>query len=435
MDEMGFQDNNACKDVLQMTILHHADQDNVTVPSVESLMNAFVDVISFDMIGDYSAKYFESNNVGTFLPSGSGYETLVYTSSDNLMLAHRGQQFEKAPIESWVPSTFLISFSMKALNLKIQGTAQVPGYSINQYALDIWQGHLRIASTIRAKWGCSPVKDEIAEKSSLNICRWDIVADSRNFLTVLKIPADETDVQMERVGFVDNLGKFGENIEAVRFMEDKGWVVTFLRTDPLYSMDLTNHTSPTIAGELEVTGYSNYLHPFDEEFKKLIGVGQDADENGRATGLQISLFDVDDLSNTFLIDRYSVNDDYGQSQSSSSSQAQFEPKAFRFLYGTKKLIIPASIRVRKTGDILFDGFNVYDVSEENGITVSFNVSHGGSSKRPDCWYGSNNPPRSLVHSGVLTTVKGHTVFGHNLITGQREWELTLPLDATTNCPF
>eukprot|EP01083_Nonionella_stella_P148165 468591_1 len=124
-----------------------------------------------------------------------------------------------------------------------------------------------------------------------------MLVDSDNFVHVLRLPTNGSETIMEVVGSLNNLGKAGEHIEAVRFMGDKAFVVTFLRTDPFYTIDLSNHSNPRQVGALEITGYSNYLHPYDEEGNILIGVGQDANEDGVATGLQISLFDATNLTN------------------------------------------------------------------------------------------------------------------------------------------
>jgi uncharacterized secreted protein with C-terminal beta-propeller domain len=113
-------------------------------------------------------------------------------------------------------------------------------------------------------------------------------------------------------------------------MIDKGWIVTFLRTDPLLSLDLSDHSSPKVKGELKVPGYSNYLYPYDNEGNYIIGVGQDADKDGRAIGLQISLYDVSDLANPNLVHRYNAEDADGEDTIISSSAAQYDPKAFRF---------------------------------------------------------------------------------------------------------
>ncbi|OON33252.1 hypothetical protein BSA16_01360, partial [Micromonospora sp. Rc5] len=88
---------------------------------------------------------------------------------------------------------------------------------------------------------------------------------------------------------VTGLGR-GERIHSVRYLGPTGHVVTFRRTDPLYTLDLTDPAAPRVTGELKITGYSAYLHPAGPG--RLLGVGQEADADGRAQGLQVSLFDV-----------------------------------------------------------------------------------------------------------------------------------------------
>ena len=70
-------------------------------------------------------------------------------------------------------------------------------------------------------------------------------------------------------------------------------MVTFRQIDPLYTIDLAVPERPRVLGELKIPGYSAYLHPIGEDL--LLGIGQDANEEGRALGTQLSLFDVSDL--------------------------------------------------------------------------------------------------------------------------------------------
>jgi len=86
----------------------------------------------------------------------------------------------------------------------------------------------------------------------------------------------------------------GEQIYAARFMGDVGYLVTFLQTDPLFTLDLSDPSAPTVVGELEVNGYSSYLHPAGADH--LLAVGMDADDSGSVLGFQVSLFDISDLS-------------------------------------------------------------------------------------------------------------------------------------------
>lgn len=88
------------------------------------------------------------------------------------------------------------------------------------------------------------------------------------------------------------LGKPGEQVYGVRFVGDRGYVVTFQRTDPLYALDLSNPADPRVLGELEIAGFSEQLFPLPGGL--LLGVGRDADAQGVVTGLKVALFDVAD---------------------------------------------------------------------------------------------------------------------------------------------
>ena len=109
-----------------------------------------------------------------------------------------------------------------------------------------------------------------------------------SFLTTLRASGGAL-VQAGRIG---ELGK-GERVYAVRFVGDTGYVVTFRQIDPLYTIDSPTPERPRVLGELKIPGYSAYLHPIGEDL--LLGIGQDASEEGRPTGTQLSLFDVSDL--------------------------------------------------------------------------------------------------------------------------------------------
>ncbi len=86
------------------------------------------------------------------------------------------------------------------------------------------------------------------------------------------------------------IGKPNEQIFAVRFQGTKAYVVTFRQTDPLYVIDLSSNTDPKLAGELNITGFSDYLVPLSNNL--LFGIGKDADVNGVLGGVKIALFDI-----------------------------------------------------------------------------------------------------------------------------------------------
>ncbi len=94
------------------------------------------------------------------------------------------------------------------------------------------------------------------------------------------------------------IGKPGERLYASRFLGERGYLVTFRVTDPLYVLDLSDPTDPFLAGELQIAGYSDYLHPIGSD--TLLGIGKDAiadpgGDEGRGAwyqGVKLSLFDV-----------------------------------------------------------------------------------------------------------------------------------------------
>lgn len=96
------------------------------------------------------------------------------------------------------------------------------------------------------------------------------------------------------------IGKAGEQVYGVRFAADRAYVVTFRRTDPLYVLDLSDPADPRIGGELQVSGFSDWLYPLDGGL--LFGVGRDATADGRVLGVKLALFDVQDAARPRLLD-------------------------------------------------------------------------------------------------------------------------------------
>jgi uncharacterized secreted protein with C-terminal beta-propeller domain len=183
------------------------------------------------------------------------------------------------------------------------GAGAVPGQLLNQWALSRHAGHLRVATTTGDAWA----------------------GGSESAVTVLAEQAGE----LVDVGRVDGLGP-DERIYAVRYLGDIGFVVTFRETDPLYSLDLSDPTNPRVVGELKIPGFSNYLHPIGDGL--LLGVGQDADEQGMPLGLQVSVFDVSDLANPSRLHQLLI----GQGD----SEAQYDHRAFLWWAPEQLAVVP-----------------------------------------------------------------------------------------------
>ncbi len=151
---------------------------------------------------------------------------------------------------------------------KLASEGQVPGQVLNQFSVDEHEGNLRIATTT-----------------------YQYNKGSVNNIYVL-------DNQLKQIGAIEGLAP-GEHIESVRFMGEKGYVVTFKQVDPLFALDLSNPTQPKVTGQLKIPGFSEYLHPYSENL--LIGLGHNTIDrkNGmaRLAELKLSLFDVSDANN------------------------------------------------------------------------------------------------------------------------------------------
>jgi hypothetical protein len=174
-------------------------------------------------------------------------------------------------------------------------SGQVPGTLLNQFSLDEHAGHLRVATTTSGTSTAVGRADDLApdEAPTAGSAREPV---SESQVTVLR----RDDDRLRRVGGVGGLGR-GERIRSVRFLGNRGYVVTFRQTDPLYVVDLRTPTAPRVTGELKILGYSGYLHPAGGD--TLLGVGRDADARGTAKGLQVSLFDVSDPASPKRLDR------------------------------------------------------------------------------------------------------------------------------------
>ena len=184
----------------------------------------------------------------------------------------------------------------------------VAGTLLDQYSLSEHADHLRVATTLSGPVECC-----------------DKPASSENAVTVLERQGDK----LTEVGRLGGLG-VGERIYAVRFIGDRGYVVTFRQTDPLYSLDLSDPRKPRATGELKITGYSAYLH--DAGDGKLIGIGQEATEAGKRLGTQVSVFDVKDPAAPARIAQYQVQGGH--------SEIESDPHAFLYWPKTGMLVVP-----------------------------------------------------------------------------------------------
>lgn len=187
-------------------------------------------------------------------------------------------------------------------------SGEVEGFILNQWAMSEHHGDLRVATTSEPEWW-----------------GWRDDSVSESFVRVLREDAGVLEV----IGEVGELGK-GERIYSVRYMGDTAYVVTFRQTDPLYTIDLSDPEAPRVIGELKILGYSAYLHPMGDGL--LLGVGQDADEQGRTKGTQVAVFDVSDPANPRRIHKMTFDDGW--------SEVEYDHRAFLYWPATGLTMLP-----------------------------------------------------------------------------------------------
>ncbi len=239
----------------------------------------------------------------------------IYSSTENLYVATQNWETWRWAREGIVENqpktvtTDIHKFDISSgTSTEYRATGTVEGYLLNQFAMDEYEGRLRVASTTSPSW-------------------WGQGFESESLISVLE---DDGDGNLALVGHVDGLGKT-EQIFSVRFMGDMAYVVTFRQTDPLYTVDLSDATNPVVVGELKILGYSAYLHPVGEGL--IMGIGQDATEEGRVQGTQVSLFDVSDPANPTRLDQITLSE-------GSNSQVEYDHHAFLYWQPTGLAMVP-----------------------------------------------------------------------------------------------
>lgn len=161
---------------------------------------------------------------------------------------------------------------------EILATGNVPGRPLNQFALDEYKDNLRIAVTVgETFWGMGTISG---------------MGESANDVYVL-------DEALKTIGSVKDLG-LTERIYSARFVEDKGYLVTFKQIDPFFVIDLSDSKKPELKGELKIPGYSSYLHPITKD--KILGIGKEGSK------VKISLFNVENPENPTEIAKYTLDE-------------------------------------------------------------------------------------------------------------------------------
>jgi hypothetical protein len=283
-------------------------------------------------VGDSTAGTFASATI-------AGWAGPVYASPTAMYLT---SGFWDGEGEQGRERTNVFKFEMGQSSVPLVAAGEVDGWLVNQFSVsEDASGRLRVATTTR---------DDDGESSS--------------GVYVLEQAAESLNV----VGDVTGLGRT-ETIQSVRFAGDAAYVVTFRRIDPLFVVDLSNPTRPRVAGELKVPGFSTYLHPATDNL--LIGLGRDADETGRATDLQLSLFDVRNPGRPVRLDAEAIASD------SLFSSSEAEHNHLAFAYFPEQQIVALPVQAAEGDGGWTQSLRVFRVTRAGGIEPLGEVATDG----------------------------------------------------------
>lgn len=238
----------------------------------------------------------------------------------------------------------------------IVGSARgtVKGSISDQFAMsESSDGYLRVVSTY---W--KQEAQELMESQNKEMALVDVAVISkvsqRNGLYIL-------DENLNVVGSLEDLAP-EEQIYSARFFDKTAYFVTFRQTDPLFSVDVSDPTKPVLLGELKIPGFSEYLHPYGENL--LLGIGYEADENGRTTGIKLSMFDVSDPGNVREIAKEMVV------QKKSDYSYFFSPAIYNHkavLIDVEKNIIGMNVEGGQSGEMDENSYVIYGYDKERGF--------------------------------------------------------------------
>jgi hypothetical protein len=201
------------------------------------------------------------------------------------------------------------------------------------------------------------------------------------------------------VGVVDRLAPT-EDIRSVRFDGDRGYIVTFKKTDPLFVLGLSDPTAPRVEAELKIPGFSTYMHRLDEGH--LLTIGYDADDMGSFAyfdGVLLQIFDVRDAQNPVLAHREVIG------TRGSSSEALTNHLAFNYFAPRGLLLLPMTVcegggNGAYGSTMTFSGLMVYGVSTGAGFSSLGRVAHPPASNAT-CWNWWTNASSEVRRSIVM----------------------------------
>ena len=329
-----------------------------------------------------------------------GVSENMYMSKNNIYLVYTNYEyFTTSPRDfgSYREYTVIHKINVDQGEITYINKNEVPGRVHNQFSMDEHNEYFRIATTSGSSW--------------------DENNPSRNNIYIL-------DENLDNVSSIEGIAE-GEQIYSARFMGDRAYLVTFKKIDPFFTIDLSDPFNPKIMGYLKIPGYSDYLHPYDENH--IIGIGKDtvvANEGDFLwhQGVKIALFDVSDFENPVEVDNMIIGD------RGTDSPALFDHKAFLFDREKELLVFPISlyeisdetksqydeIPPYEYGEFTFQGAYVLKLNLD-GFSYRGRITHISEEDKIEqqkWWYwreSSSYISRSLYIDDVLYTISNKMV--------------------------
>lgn len=333
----------------------------------------------------------EKANISTYLGVGQN----IYASEQNLYISVNGYKYNierqnssKIIAPSYANNTLIYKFSLNEGKTTYLCKGEVPGRILNQFSMDENSKSFRIAT----------IRDNIWDGSNYN---------SQNNLYVLNELLNVT-------GKIENIAP-GERIYSTRFIGNRGYMVTFKTVDPLFVFDLKDPAAPRILGKLKIPGYSEYLHPYDENH--IIGFGKDAvelpqkdwggKETGKTTafymGLKLAMFDVTDVNNPIEMFKENIGD------RGTDSELLRNHKALLFSKSKNLLAFPVTLMELKDkggvttgnngmpeyGQFTFQGAYVYNIDLVNGFKAKGRITHLSDQEYKKAGYNGYNNDKNV----------------------------------------
>jgi uncharacterized secreted protein with C-terminal beta-propeller domain len=401
----------------------YAYYDEIPMPAVKddagksieprvSYFDVPFDSYTFSTISSFSVSDDASLSAESFL---LGYASTLYVSRDNIYMAFRksaavpaepvigtdivGSAVRRQPVEE---VTAIHRFAIRDGQIRSTGRGEVTGHLLNQFSMDESGGNLRVATTVQG-YGSS---------GSYEYNNVFVLDSGMNTVGNLKYIAPE------------------EKIYSTRFIGDRLYMVTFKRIDPLFVIDLSDPANPGILGKLKIPGYSDYLHPYDEDH--IIGIGKETQANDwggvSTSGLKLALFDVSDVNHPAEVDHVEIG------EAGSDSEALRDHKAFLFSKERDLLVIP----VREIQKIplekgyvsytqkIWQGVYAFSVSPVNGFTLRGRVTHSAEDTSGYYWGSRDAVKRSLYIGDYLYTLSSAEIIATDLGTMNSVREIPLP---------